>query len=263
MRERWQARWLDRWYRRRPGWVDGTSLFHDMCRAVIPPSACIVEIGAGPTNRTSAFLAGLGELHGVDVDDEALGNEHLTKASLLEGGRIPYPDATFDVAVSNYVVEHVRDPTMHLSEIHRVLKPGGAYVFRTPNLWHYVALVSLLTPHSFHVLAANPSPRPRRGAARSLADRLRHEHAATSAQVCCGRRIHYPVIRDDRAGAILRIVRASAVLPGTFMAFYERLLRQLDAQAGWHQGRSTCSSCSLKDATGTSSGACGLMESAR
>ena len=37
----------------------------------------------------------------------------------------------------------------------RVLKPNARYVFRTPNLVHYVALVSWLTPDLIHKLAAN------------------------------------------------------------------------------------------------------------
>ena len=37
----------------------------------------------------------------------------------------------------------------------RVLKPGGVYCFRTPNLFHYVALTARLTPHWFHNLVAN------------------------------------------------------------------------------------------------------------
>jgi hypothetical protein len=42
-----------------------------------------------------------------------------------------------------------------LREVQRVLRPGGAYVFRTPNRFHYTAMVSGLTPHSFHLKMAN------------------------------------------------------------------------------------------------------------
>ena len=39
--------------------------------------------------------------------------------------RLPFADATFDGVISLSVLEHVRDPFEHASEIHRVLKPGG------------------------------------------------------------------------------------------------------------------------------------------
>lgn len=146
---------MDRFYRSRPGWVDGTTAFHELVRTHAPPGAVIAEIGAGPTNPTSAFLASLGAVHGIDASDEVHGNVHLTTTSVLQDGGFPHPDATFDLAVSNYVVEHVEDAGAHLREVRRVLKPGAAYVFRTPNLLHYVALVSRFTPHGFHKLVAN------------------------------------------------------------------------------------------------------------
>ena len=62
---------------------------------------------------------------------------------------------SFDSCVSNYVCEHLRNPDTHLKEVWRVLRPGGTYVFRTPNRFHYTAIVSGLTPHSFHVKTAN------------------------------------------------------------------------------------------------------------
>jgi SAM-dependent methyltransferase len=163
----WQDAWMDRFYRSRPGWTDGTTQFHALCRAATatataaaataaaPPRAKILEIGAGPTNPTSAFLATLGELHGIDVDDELRGNVHLASAAVMQGDRYPFPDASFDLAVSNYVVEHVGDAAAHLSEIHRVLRNGGRYLFRTPNLFHYVALVSRAVSHGTHKLVAN------------------------------------------------------------------------------------------------------------
>ena len=33
-----------------------------------------------------------------------------------------------------------------------MLKPGGVFLFRTPNLFHYVSLISFLTPHFIHQL---------------------------------------------------------------------------------------------------------------
>jgi ubiquinone/menaquinone biosynthesis C-methylase UbiE len=38
---------------------------------------------------------------------------------------LPFPDHSFDVVWSNYVLEHVAEPETMLSEIMRVLKPGG------------------------------------------------------------------------------------------------------------------------------------------
>lgn len=151
----WQDRYMTRFYDRASGWVDGTKEFHDLCIHHIPRGWKILEIGAGPSNQTSRFLKTLGELHGIDPDPDVLNNDALTSARVLENDRYAYGDGEFDVCVSDYVMEHVADPDAHLREVNRVLKPGGVYLFRTPNRFHYVAVVSSLTKHWFHKLVAN------------------------------------------------------------------------------------------------------------
>ena len=36
------------------------------------------------------------------------------------------------------------------AEVHRVLKPGGRFLAKTPNKWHYMPLASQLIPFRFH-----------------------------------------------------------------------------------------------------------------
>jgi len=146
---------MTRFYNQERGWLDGTAEFHALCKNVCTPPCQLLEVGAGPSNGTSRFLATLGELHGLDPDPDVKRNDALTTSSVLHGDRFPYEDASFDHCISNYVVEHVADPVTHLREVARVLRPGGAYVFRTPNRYHYVAIISALTPHRVHRLLAN------------------------------------------------------------------------------------------------------------
>lgn len=151
----WQQRARDRFYDPARGFVNGTAEFHGLCERAMPEGSRILEIGAGPTNPSSDFFATRGVLTGLDVDPAVSGNRALTQSAVFDGTRFPFPDTSFDDCVSNYVLEHVPDPELHLKEVQRVLVPGGAYVFRTPNRYHYVALVSSLTPHWFHELVAN------------------------------------------------------------------------------------------------------------
>lgn len=48
---------------------------------------------------------------------------------------LPIPDAAFDLVISDYVLAHVRRPDRALSEIHRVLRPGGAVWVAAANRW--------------------------------------------------------------------------------------------------------------------------------
>ena len=149
----WQDRYDAIFFNRAKGWIDGTAEFHAACAQFARGK--LLEVGAGPTNPTSNFLATLGELHGLDPDPDVLTNSALVSARILEGHRYPYPDEFFDSCISNYVCEHVEDPVAHLAEIARVLKPGGTYIFRTVNRYHYVGFVASITPHAFHQAVAN------------------------------------------------------------------------------------------------------------
>lgn len=151
----WQQRYVSKFYDRSAGWRDGTSEFHELCRAVVPAQSEILELGPGRSNATSRFLSSLGRLHGADPSALVLDNDALASARVIDGEAYPFEDASFDACVSNYVLEHVADPARHFREVARVLTPGGVYCFRTPNRYHYVTAVAQLTPHWFHVLVAN------------------------------------------------------------------------------------------------------------
>ncbi len=49
------------------------------------------------------------------------------------GERLPFPDNSFDVVCSFDLVEHIPETDAHFAEVRRVLKPGGKYIFQTPN----------------------------------------------------------------------------------------------------------------------------------
>ena len=79
----------------------------------------------------------------VDAKDERIIREGVS-FHLIEGTELPFPDQSFDVVVSNHVIEHVGDNAAqlrHLQEARRVLKPGGVVYLAVPNRW------SLVEPH--------------------------------------------------------------------------------------------------------------------
>jgi SAM-dependent methyltransferase len=145
----------EKYYFSKPGYTGGTKPFFDICASNIPRGSEILEIGSGPSNKTTRTLSKIGSVTGVDIDPEVLNNDACVRAEVFDGLHFPFPDNSFDACVSNWVLEHVADPRTHFNEVARVLRPGGMYCFRTPNLFHYVMLGSRLTPHFLHLNTAN------------------------------------------------------------------------------------------------------------
>ena len=122
----WRERLLARYYYGRPGWSDGTTQFHALVGQFAKPGCQILELGAGPDNPTTAFLAQQGVVTGLDIDPAVKSNHHCRNAYVYDGVHVPLPSNSFDLVVSNYVCEHIEDPPRVCREIHRVLRPGGA-----------------------------------------------------------------------------------------------------------------------------------------
>ncbi len=152
----WQDEVFGRYYFSRAGWVDGTTEFWDLLGRYVQPAATVLEFGCGPANPTSQFLkSSFGRVDGLDIDERAKSNTYLDEVFIYDGELFPVADSRYDAIVADYVLEHLARPSLAMREIARVLRPGGAFLFRAPNLWHYVSVVSFLTPHAFHRRVAN------------------------------------------------------------------------------------------------------------
>jgi SAM-dependent methyltransferase len=49
--------------------------------------------------------------------------------------KLPFDDNTFDCVVTSEVLEHIQDDVNVISELHRVLKPGGSLGVTVPSWW--------------------------------------------------------------------------------------------------------------------------------
>jgi SAM-dependent methyltransferase len=106
---------------------------------VLTPEACVLDVGCGNgifLERIRRHLPNA-QLSGIDysqyqVEHSAHPSLHLKQADLTKG--IPFGDAVFDVVYAAEIIEHLLDPDLLLSEIHRVLRPSGTLVLSTPNL---------------------------------------------------------------------------------------------------------------------------------
>ena len=138
-----------RWYT--PEQFDNDEPFRQMIYAAVGTESRVLDAGAGAGDLFAYELKGrVAEMIGVDLDPRVETNCQLDRGIRADLTNIPLDDDSVDVVFSRYVLEHVADPGRFLGEMARILKPGGRFIFLTPNKWHYVSLASRFTPHAFH-----------------------------------------------------------------------------------------------------------------
>jgi SAM-dependent methyltransferase len=139
--------------------LPGATAFYDWVRQHIDPQTVMLNLGAGgpaPRAKIRTFKGEVARVAGADFDPAVLSNSELDDAHLITtDGKLPFADESFDLVLSDWVVEHVADPARFLSEVMRVLRRGGFFFLRTPNKHHYVGFLATITPHWFHELVAN------------------------------------------------------------------------------------------------------------
>jgi SAM-dependent methyltransferase len=117
----------------------------DILSVCSPWGGRILDLGAGKGYFSSLLVKQLDEL-GFKGDK----NTHLFACDLyphdykvseikcsfcdLNGGVLPYEDGYFDAVCSIEVIEHLENHFKFISEIYRILKPGGVAVLTTPNI---------------------------------------------------------------------------------------------------------------------------------
>jgi ubiquinone/menaquinone biosynthesis C-methylase UbiE len=80
------------------------------------------------------------QIIGIDLAESMLqvGRKNVEQAGLqqqitlesVDAKQLPYPDAHFDMVISNSLIHHLPDPLPFLKELKRVLKPNGGILIR-------------------------------------------------------------------------------------------------------------------------------------
>jgi ubiquinone/menaquinone biosynthesis C-methylase UbiE len=106
----------------------------------------ILEIGTGSGGIAYYFAhhpALSCDVTAVDIVDQRQAIDGY-RFTLVRDTHLPFDDCSFDVVLSNHVIEHVGQQAAqrhHLSELYRVLKPDGLGYLAVPNRW------MLIEPH--------------------------------------------------------------------------------------------------------------------
>jgi SAM-dependent methyltransferase len=125
-------------------------IFEAEVRHRLQPASVLLDVGCGreaPILRR--FRGHASRLIGIDLVE--FRNE-VPGVELVQGdmGQTGLPPGSVDVVMARSVMEHVTDPEGAYAEMERILKPGGAFIFLTANLWDYASLLALAIPNRFH-----------------------------------------------------------------------------------------------------------------
>jgi SAM-dependent methyltransferase len=103
-----------------------------------PGSGRVLEIGCG-LGHLLGWLVDQFDVFGTDINpwalSEACRNVPSGRFLLLSAEDLSaLPENAFQVVIAKHVVEHLEDPVTAISEISRVLEPGGLLLLATPNM---------------------------------------------------------------------------------------------------------------------------------
>ncbi len=119
--------------------------FHNLLLNRMPVRPAWLDLGCGHAffgdwmtqeSETAAALAA--GIVGIDLDFASLRkHSRLDHRVIGDGGALPFAPESFDLVTANMVVEHLADPARVLAEVWKVLRPGGRFVYHTPNLRNF------------------------------------------------------------------------------------------------------------------------------
>lgn len=117
------------WYRGRRTVIEGV-----VSRLSLPADPRILDAGCG-SGRNMVELARHGTVTGVELSETSIAlARQRASGEVIEGSvlELPFADASFDLAVSFDVIEHLDDDLAALRELRRVVAPGGALLVTVP-----------------------------------------------------------------------------------------------------------------------------------
>jgi SAM-dependent methyltransferase len=99
----------------------------------------VLDLGCGRGDFLEPFKNADIDISGVDFAENSIRElkkrGYAVKQCDFEKNTVPFGDDYFDIVFSKSVIEHLSDPGKYLSEIKRILKPGGRLIIMTPD-WY-------------------------------------------------------------------------------------------------------------------------------
>lgn len=141
-----ENRLKDKLYSRMPDYIFSNDLFENRIKEVLNIESVWIDAGCGNNSLVKEFEEIAPKGTGIDevIHPELVtSSDHFINTTLEN---IPFGDSSVDLITANMVVEHIVNIKLVLKEFHRVLKPGGRFIFRTTNRFYPTLFIGNLLP---------------------------------------------------------------------------------------------------------------------
>jgi SAM-dependent methyltransferase len=117
-----------------PTYIIRSKLIHEIENFRHEITGAVLDFGCGQKPYEHLF-DNVSKYVGVDIEES--GHDHTSsKVDVFwDGKTLPFKDGSFDNVVAFEVLEHVFEVENAITEIHRVLKPGGGLLVSTPFMY--------------------------------------------------------------------------------------------------------------------------------
>ncbi len=128
----------------RPGWRPSGEVYETTVRSYLHADARILDFGCGRGGLPEKLSAEMPNVFGVDPDWNSLSEYRAPAVKRTVGmdGQLPFVEASFDLILSSWVLEHLSNPEKAFHDITRLLAPEGRFIFLTPNAEHPLLLLN-------------------------------------------------------------------------------------------------------------------------
>jgi ubiquinone/menaquinone biosynthesis C-methylase UbiE len=114
------------------------SFARQVARALdLPPNAQVLDLAAGRGALTRELAGRAGRMVAVDAAPrmvELLARDlPAVESHVMDAAALEFRNATFDLVVAGFVLHILPDPVAAVTEVRRVLRPGGQFAFTIPG----------------------------------------------------------------------------------------------------------------------------------
>jgi methionine biosynthesis protein MetW len=123
----------------------------------------ILDVGCGDGTFTALLkeVSEANEIIGLEISAEAVSmakQKGINAIQLdIDSKAFPVSDASIDMVYCGEIIEHLFNTDHLLTEVYRVLKPGGVAIISTPNLAGWPNRFALLFGYQPYPMAASPA----------------------------------------------------------------------------------------------------------